>query len=349
MYRLRVLGGFALESAPGDSVGPLPQRRAEAVLAFLAVAGDRGCRRDRLIALLWPDSDDARGRHSLRDALHAIRQVLGADAISSAGEDLRLSSDVESDVQSFERALAASQFTAAVALYRGPLLDGFHLDRAAEFERWIDSERGDLCRQCAEAMERLAEEAEHAERWREAAQWWGRSEALDPFSTPVVLCRMRALARAGDRANALKVAEAHRLRLVRELEVEPDSGFFEEVARLRGSDVGQAPSAPFAGGRAPGATAERSLDRVFLALKDPARRAVVEQLSLRPASLCTLERLLAVPQPAVQQYVQDLESSGLVSPRQEGATRRYRINLSWLRAAERWIAGATNGKRKTDG
>jgi hypothetical protein len=32
----------------------------------------------------------------------------------------------------------------AVALYRGPLLDGFHISRSVEFETWLDGERAAL-------------------------------------------------------------------------------------------------------------------------------------------------------------------------------------------------------------
>ena len=52
-----MLGGFALDGASGPA-SALPKRRAEAVLAALAVRGDLGCTRERLVALLWPESDD---------------------------------------------------------------------------------------------------------------------------------------------------------------------------------------------------------------------------------------------------------------------------------------------------
>jgi hypothetical protein len=61
----------------------LAQRQAEAVLAVLAVWGDLGCSRERLLALLWPENDEASARHGLRDALHAIRQALGPGALPS--------------------------------------------------------------------------------------------------------------------------------------------------------------------------------------------------------------------------------------------------------------------------
>ena len=240
MFTLRVLGGFALEGPEGAGVNHLSQRRAEAVLALLAVAGDLGCTRDRLIAFLWPESDQDRGRHSLRDALHAIRKVLGADVIlTGVGETLRLNPEVvTSDVRRFAQSVVSSPQADAVEAYRGPLLDGFHLDGAPEFERWLDAERSRLFHQCQEAIAKLAGEAERVNHWREAAQWWAQALGLDPFNTRVVVRRMGALARAGDRVNALKEGEAHRVRLVRELELEPDPAFLQEIERVRRGDLG---------------------------------------------------------------------------------------------------------------
>ena len=67
MFRVRVLGGFALEGLNGSPTPSLPKRRAEAVLAVLAVSGDMGCTRERIAALLWPESDEERARAGLRD------------------------------------------------------------------------------------------------------------------------------------------------------------------------------------------------------------------------------------------------------------------------------------------
>jgi DNA-binding SARP family transcriptional activator len=231
------LGGFALCGPGGVPVTGLAQRRAVATLAILAVAGDLGCTRDRIIALLWPDSDEAHGRHSLRDTLHAIRLILGEDAIRPSGETLRLNGAVTTDVQRFAAAVAAADFAAATESYQGPLLDGLHVDGAPEFERWLDAERARMLRECGEALERLAGAAESAGRWREAAQWWGRAVELDPFNTVWVVRRMWSLTRSGDRANALKDGEAHRTRLEQDLELEPDPAFLDELARIRTAQV----------------------------------------------------------------------------------------------------------------
>jgi TolB-like protein/DNA-binding SARP family transcriptional activator/Flp pilus assembly protein TadD len=237
LYRLRVLGGFALEGPDATALPPLHRRRAEAVIAILAVSGELGCTRDRLVALLWPESDEAHSRHGLRDALATIRHTLGPDAVPLSAERLRLDpAVVPSDVRSFAEARAAGRHAEAAGLYGGPLLDGLHLDGAPEFERWLDGERTRLAREYAESLHDLATAAERAAAWDEAAGWWTRAAEHDPLNSGVVLRLAEALAATGDRANALKVAEAHVSRLRKELDLEPDARFVMSLEAIRTRD-----------------------------------------------------------------------------------------------------------------
>ncbi len=241
MFRLRLLGGLSLEGPSGTVLPPLSQRRAEAVLAVLAVCGNLGCTRERLLALLWPESDDARSRHGLRDSLHAIRRGLDPSAVPSGTELLRLDPTVVgSDVASFAEALGASRYADAVRAYGGPLLDGFHLDDAAEFEHWLDGERTRLAREYVEALKHLAMAAEGAGLWDQAVGWWARAVEHDPLNSHVVLQHVRALAATGDRANAIKAADLHARRLRDELDLEPDPEILAGIERIR---RGEMPSA----------------------------------------------------------------------------------------------------------
>jgi DNA-binding transcriptional ArsR family regulator len=80
------------------------------------------------------------------------------------------------------------------------------------------------------------------------------------------------------------------------------------------------------------------LGRVFHALADPGRRAMVERLSTGPASVSELGQPLAMSLAAVLQHVQVLEASGLVRSHKTGRTRTCSINPAVLRSAESWIA-----------
>jgi DNA-binding transcriptional ArsR family regulator len=61
-----------------------------------------------------------------------------------------------------------------------------------------------------------------------------------------------------------------------------------------------------------------SLDLLFQALADPTRRAMVERLSRRPASVSELAKPLGMSLPAVVQHLQVLEASGLVRSEKVG-------------------------------
>jgi DNA-binding transcriptional ArsR family regulator len=80
-----------------------------------------------------------------------------------------------------------------------------------------------------------------------------------------------------------------------------------------------------------------SIDRVFAALADPTRRAIVERLCDSPASVSELARPLDMSLAAVVQHVQQLEASGLVTSEKRGRVRTCRIEPSALSAAERWL------------
>jgi DNA-binding SARP family transcriptional activator len=250
-YHLRVLGGFALEGPAGAPTVALPQRRAEAVLAVLAVSGSMGCSRERLVSLLWQERDEAHARHGLRSTLHAVRRALGSDAVAVAGEFLRLDpAVVTSDVGAFARAVSTKASADAVRAYRGGLLEGFHLDDAPEFERWLDAERTRLAREYAVALEQEALAAEVEDDWVEASERWALAVEHDPLNSRLVSCQLRALVAAGDRANALRAAELHRRRLDQELGLAPDAAFLEEVAAIRSG-------APLPRAEAPGAARAR--------------------------------------------------------------------------------------------
>ena len=80
-----------------------------------------------------------------------------------------------------------------------------------------------------------------------------------------------------------------------------------------------------------------NIDRVFHALGDPTRRAIVERLSEGPISASRLAAPLNITVAAVVQHLQLLEKSGLVRTTKTGRVRTCRIEPAGLSAAERWI------------
>jgi|SRR5690349_16342998 len=91
------------------------------------------------------------------------------------------------------------------------------------------------------------------------------------------------------------------------------------------------------------------LDRVFQALADPTRRALVERLSRGPASVSTLAQPLPMTLPAVIQHLQVLEASGLVRSEKVGRVRTFAITPDGLSRAEQWISQRrTTWERRLD-
>jgi DNA-binding transcriptional ArsR family regulator len=78
--------------------------------------------------------------------------------------------------------------------------------------------------------------------------------------------------------------------------------------------------------------------RVFHALGDPTRRAIVEKLSYGPATVSGLAKPLDITLAAVVQHLQVLEESGLVRTHKVGRVRTCRMEPAGLSVVERWIA-----------
>ena len=79
-------------------------------------------------------------------------------------------------------------------------------------------------------------------------------------------------------------------------------------------------------------------DRVFHALGDPNRRAIVEKLSRGPLSVSRLAEPVNITLAAVVQHLQVLEASGLVQTEKNGRVRTCRLQPAGFSVAAQWIA-----------
>lgn len=80
------------------------------------------------------------------------------------------------------------------------------------------------------------------------------------------------------------------------------------------------------------------VDRVFHALGDPTRRAMIEKLSEGPVSVSKLAKPLDISLAAVVQHLQVLERSGLVRTEKVGRVRTCNVEPKGLSVVERWIS-----------
>jgi serine/threonine-protein kinase len=233
-WRLRTLGGSSLLRDGVAVSGAAAQRRRIALLGILAVAGEAGVSRDKLLALLWPESDTDSARHALSQLLFLVRRDLQDVQLLTGGSELRLSTDqLMSDVAELEQAIAADDDASVVDVYTGPFLDGFHLRDAPEFERWQEEQRSRFAKAYTQSLERLALAAESSGDKLASAAHWRRLAIADPLNSRVALAFMRSLVATGDVSGALHHARLHEALLSEEVGVAPDASIAPFISELR--------------------------------------------------------------------------------------------------------------------
>lgn len=84
--------------------------------------------------------------------------------------------------------------------------------------------------------------------------------------------------------------------------------------------------------------AEDQLDRVFSALSDRTRRALLQRLAAGPAVISELARPFDMSLPAVSKHLRVLESAGLVSRRKDGRVHRCTLSAEPLRDVAGWVS-----------
>jgi DNA-binding SARP family transcriptional activator/predicted ATPase len=239
---LSLLGSFEIE-LHGQPVTRSTKGKARALLAYLAVEADRAHRREALAALLWPDRPERSARANLRNTLSNLRKALSdADATADQAPTLLVTretiqfnraGDAWVDVTAFEERTTESipalrRLEEAIALYRGPFLEGFAGGDSPLFDDWARSVRDRLAHQFSHALQVLALHHERRGELARACEIARRRVAHAPWQEEAHCTLMRLLAQSGQRGAALAQYESCRRALRAELDVEPG----EETRRL---------------------------------------------------------------------------------------------------------------------
>jgi DNA-binding SARP family transcriptional activator len=238
MIELRTLGILELRGSQGEELRSiLQQPKRLSLLVYLALVRPHGVRRrDSVIALFWPHLDQARGRAALRQALHVLRTTMGSDILLRRGEDeIGVNpSTLWCDVVAFDEALDEGEPEAALALYRGDLLEGFFIGEAsAELERWLDDERNRVRSSAAQAACDAAVKAARRGNLTQALVWARRATKLEPASEDELRRLVTLLDEGGDRSAALALYAAFVRRLALDLQTEPALETRELMERIR--------------------------------------------------------------------------------------------------------------------
>lgn len=140
--RLVTLGSLSiLRAADGSDTG---LSGVPAVLFAYLVDRRVAQSRADLTALFWPDAEPSKGRHGLRQALSRIRVSVGRDLVVGTDPVAVDHSRIETDVGAFEAAAAGGDIEAALALWKGPHMNGIANGLSWELGEWLALRRREL-------------------------------------------------------------------------------------------------------------------------------------------------------------------------------------------------------------
>jgi len=245
MLELYTLGRVDLRaSTPAADSAARPllrQPKAFALLVYLAT-GESFIRRDRIVAMFWPDLDQVHARNSLSKTLRRVTGVAGGDVIVTRGVgEIGVSEAVWCDARALERAAAGSG-AEALELFRGEFLDGWHLPGLSEFGHWLEAKRLELRRLAVDAARRAAaDRAAHGD-LEDAIELLRRARALAPASEALTRELMALLDRHGDGAAALELFAEASAWVRREIGAEADAATRALADRIRARASARPPS-----------------------------------------------------------------------------------------------------------
>lgn len=241
---VRALGGLDVV-VNGTPVAPDGWGSARArELLLLMLVRRQGLTKEEVGLIFWPDASPAQVRNSFHVTLHRLRRALDhAEWVVSEGDRYRIRPGLATrfDADQFEKAIllglraaerragdAAEQLREALSLYRGPFLQGesvgdWHLDTRDRLQ--VLAARGAL------GLGRLLEAGKD---WAGAAEAYRRLVEWDDLHEEGVRALMIALARQGERTQALRLYGRLVERLARELSIEPEDetvATFEQLQR----------------------------------------------------------------------------------------------------------------------
>ena len=226
LLEIRLLGPF--EVLAGGSVADVGGSKRQALLAMLALRCGRVADVDSLVDALWGEELPAAPRNALHHHIARLRATLGEGSIVGSSDGYALK-DARVDASRFEELLAETRsalrdgdipaasdaVTAALALWRGPALQG--LTGTAWFSaeaRRLETLRVDALEEDFEVRLALGEQRELAPALRSAL-------SDNPFRERLWGQLMLALYRSGRQADALETFQDARSVLADELGLEP--------------------------------------------------------------------------------------------------------------------------------
>ncbi len=249
---INALGGLKI-TLDGEKLPKLASRKADALLVYLACTGQSHSR-EKLGTLLWNNRSTRQSLSNLSvllwslnkhldDFLDADRQTIG----------MRPKTNFWVDATHFEQQMAkatalkkkgvglglesATQLKAALAIYRGDFLDGFHIRGARGFEEWVTLERERLQHLAFGALSDLVAYHLQTGEYHDGIKYANRLLSLDPFREKTHRRLMLLWARLGQREKAIGQYRACKGVLTEELGIAPSSATVNLYDRIRNADA----------------------------------------------------------------------------------------------------------------
>ena len=304
---LKLLGSYRI-SRDGRPVENIESVKARALLAYLAIERDYPHSREKLVGLLWPESDETHARGSLSHVLYQLRGFLGDREqagtlfvekdhqtdepclhVSTQAIQLNPHCDFKTDVAEFSGLVAAckthahpqyticedclGRYQEAADLYAGDFLDGLYLPKSLAFEEWATILREQLRLQGMDVLENLVLFYEGQGQLEQALVYARHMLALDDLSEIGCGHTMRLLALLGSVDEALAQYMSFRQALAIQLGAEPGTKtrlLYQCLRREQtGLETGNLPAS-----LSPFIGRQRELNELWGWLRDPRRRLI---------------------------------------------------------------------------
>ncbi len=252
---ISTLGPLKSTTAHVPSSGFLSDK-VRALLVYLALNQDRPQRREALAALLWSDQPEKRARANLRRALANLRQVIDDEDghylyISRQTLQFNPAANAIIDALQFEQLLndeepGLAQVEEAVALVKGPFLDGFSIDDSIAFEEWALLKREGFRRQQLRALHKLTTYYEAHHQPETAIRYAWQQVNVEPWYEPGQRQLLRLLVQTRQRSAALSHYQHFEQELASELGVSPEPSTRRVYEQIRDTvtDVSPVQSPP---------------------------------------------------------------------------------------------------------
>jgi len=215
----------------GEPLPHMRSRKAQWLLAILALRGGKPIARETLASTLWPDTEANTALANLRPLMSELRRAMGNQGHRLVSPDrnsifLELAG-AQVDVVAFDAAARhEATYAQAIERYRGVLLEGCQ-------EEWVHQERNAREQACVLALESVADRCVSAGAYATAVLHYQRAIPLDPWRDSLRRGLMTALDAAGDVNAAVQAYRDYAFLLSREGGTIPEAPTTSLYTRLR--------------------------------------------------------------------------------------------------------------------